>query len=390
MGIARRIEKIAPSATLEITSLAKKMRQQGEAVVNFAAGEPDFDTPENIKQAAIRAIKEGFTKYTPTSGWPELKQAICQKFARDNHLQYSSSQVIVTCGAKHALYELLQALCESGDEVVLASPYWVSYPEMINLSGATARLVQTSPENNFKLEKKALASQITPKTKVLIINSPSNPSGAVYSRRELEEITQLALERGLYIISDEIYEKLIYDSQEHISCASLNKEAKSRTIVVNGVSKSYAMTGWRIGYLACADEQVIQGVSKLQDHSTSNPCSISQKAAMEALNGTSPAEIKKMVQEFQLRRDRMLKGLSEISRLSCVKPQGAFYVFCNITQSGLDSAAFAQRLLQEAKVAAIPGRAFGRDDYVRFSFATDLKQIEEGVQRLKDWVARLS
>ncbi len=390
MKIARRVEKITPSLTLEITSKAKRMKEQGLAVVNFAAGEPDFDTPEYIKKAAIEAIKEGFTKYTPSTGFLKLKEAISRKLEKDNHLTFSPSQIIVSSGAKHALYNILQVLCERGDQVLIGSPYWVSYPEMVALAQAKARIIKTDLHNNFKLDKKSLNYNITKKTKVLILNSPGNPTGCVYSREELSEIAEVAIRQNLYVISDEIYEKLIFDGKKHISCASLNKKIYKHTIIVNGVSKSYAMTGWRIGYLACADQRIVKAIGNLQSHSTSCPCSISQRAAWKALSSLNKSQIRKMVKEFQLRRDCMLKALSEIANLSFVKPEGAFYVFCNISKLGLDSITFAHRLLKEAKIAVIPGRAFGRDDYIRLSFATGFTQIQEGVRRLKDWVEQIS
>ena len=389
MKISRRVESATASLTLEITSIAKKMSGQGERVVNFAAGEPDFDTPGYIKEAAIEAIKNGFTKYTPSSGCLELKQAISKKLEKDNHLTFSPSQIVVTCGAKHALYNILQALCESKEEVLIPSPYWVSYPEMVVLAGAYPRIIKTTLKNNFKLDKQTLKSNITKKTKVLILNSPVNPTGSVYSLKELQGLAEIVAEHNIYVISDEIYEKLIFDGEKHTSFASLNKEAYRRTIVVNGVSKSYAMTGWRIGYLASAEEKLIKAISNLQSHSTSNPCSISQKAACAALNKTKTNQMRKMVEEFQSRRDYMLQGLEKIAGLSCLKPKGTFYVFCNISKLGLDSLTFSRRLLQEAKVAVIPGKAFGQDDYVRLSFATSGEQIKEGLSRIKDWAKKL-
>lgn len=388
MKLAKRVERVTPSVTLEITSKAKKLKTQGESVVNFAAGEPDFDTPGYIKEAAIRAIENGFTKYTPVTGTLELKKAIAEKLKKDNQLVYSTEQIAVSSGAKHSLYNILQVLCEKGDEVLIASPYWVSYPAMVKLAGAKVRILKTCPENKFKLNKRLLAAILTKKTKVLILNSPANPTGSVYSRRELEGIARLAIQRNLYVISDEIYEKLIFDGKKHISIASLNKQIYKRSIVVNGLSKAYAMTGWRIGYLACADAQVVLAVSKLQSHSTSNPASISQKAAVSALTAAKTAQMQKMVKEFQLRRNCMLRALSDIANISFIKPEGAFYVFCSIANTGLDSITFARRLLQEAKIAVIPGRAFGRDDYIRLSFAASRQQIEKGMRRLKDWVEK--
>lgn len=390
MNLSRRVQSVTPSLTLEITSLALRMKEQGLAVINFAAGEPDFDTPEYIKKAAISAIREGFTKYTPASGWIELKKAIANKLERDNHLKYLPSQIVVGCGAKHLLYNILQVLCEKGDQVLFASPYWVSYPQMVNLAQASSRIIKTGLKNSFKLDKKSLKCNISKGAKVLILNSPANPTGSVYSRDELKELAAVAVRNNLLVISDEIYEKLIFDGKKHTSIASLNKEIYKRTIVVNGVSKAYAMTGWRIGYLASANEKIVKAVSNLQSHSTSNPCSVSQKAACAALNRSKKGQIQRMVKEFQLRRDCLLRGLSKMALLSCLKPEGAFYVFCNISKTGLDSTKFAQRLLKEAKVAVVPGTAFGRDDYVRLSFATSRQQIEEGARRIKDWVERIS
>ncbi len=389
MKIARRVAGITSSLTLAITSKASKMKQQGLDVVNFAAGEPDFDTPIYIKEAAIRAIKEGFTKYTPATGYQQLKEAISRKLAEDNHIQYSPSQIIVSSGAKHALYNILQVLCEKGDQVLIGSPYWVSYPQMIKLAGAKVRTIKTKAENGFKLDKKSLSCNITRKTKILILNSPGNPTGCVYSHQELAQIAEVIIRHNLYVISDEIYEKLIFNQKKHISFASLNKKVFKRTIVTSGVSKSYAMTGWRIGYLACAEQRIIEAISNLQSHSTSNPCSISQKAAWEALAKSKKNQLNYMVKEFQLRRDCMLRGLEKVAGFSPFKPDGAFYVFCKISKAGLDSTTFAQRLLKQTKVAVIPGKPFGRDDYIRLSFTTSREQIKKGIGRIKDWVERL-
>ena len=389
MNLARRVAGITPSLTLAITSQAKKMKQQGLDVVNFAAGEPDFDTPIYIKDAAIRAIKEGFTKYTPATGYQQLKEAISRKLAQDSHIHYSPSQIIVSSGAKHALYNILQVLCEKGDEIVIASPYWVSYPQMIKLAGAKVRTVKTKAENGFKLDKKSLSCNITRKTKILILNSPGNPTGCVYSHQELAQIAEVIIRHNLYVISDEIYEKLIFNQKKHISFASLNKKVFKRTIVISGVSKSYAMTGWRIGYLACAEQRIIEAISNLQSHSTSNPCSISQKAAWEALAKSKKNQLNCMVKELQLRRDCMLRGLEKVAGFSPFKPDGAFYVFCKISKAGLDSTTFAQRLLKQTKVAVIPGKTFGRDDYIRLSFTTSRERIKKGIGRIKDWVEKL-
>jgi aspartate aminotransferase len=385
--LAERLRKISPSATLAITSKAKKLKSEGRDVISFAAGEPDFDTPAFIKDAAVEALKSGFTKYTPTTGIPELKKAIAEKFQRDNLLQYQSEQIIVSCGAKHSIFNALMVLVDKDEEVLIPSPYWVSYPEMVKLCEATPRFVKTLPENNFKINPKELNKYIGPKTKALILNSPSNPSGCVYSKEELLEIARICLDKKIFVISDEIYEKLVYDSAKHISIASLNKDIYDLTITVNGLSKSYSMTGWRIGYLG-APLDIAEAISRLQDHSTSNPNSIAQKASVAALNASNEFS-DNMRQEFQKRRDDMLRRLAGIDKIKAVKPEGAFYIFCNISRTKLTSLAFASRALDEAGIAVIPGESFGRDDYVRISFATSLEQIEKGMGRLAEWVNKL-
>jgi aspartate aminotransferase len=385
--LAERLRKISPSATLAITSKAKKLKSEGRDVISFAAGEPDFDTPAFIKDAAVEALKSGFTKYTPTTGIPELKKAIAEKFQRDNLLQYQSEQIIVSCGAKHSIFNALMVLVDKDEEVLIPSPYWVSYPEMVKLCEATPRFVKTLPENNFKINPKELNKYIGPKTKALILNSPSNPSGCVYSREELLGIARICLDKKIFIISDEIYEKLVYDNSKHISIAGLNKDIYDLTITVNGLSKSYSMTGWRIGYLG-APLDIAEAISRLQDHSTSNPNSIAQKASVAALNASSEFS-DNMRREFQKRRDYMLKRLAGIDKIKAIKPEGAFYIFCDISRTKLTSLAFASRALDDAGIAVIPGESFGRDDYVRFSFATSLEQIEKGMDKLAEWVNKL-
>ena len=383
--ISEKIECISPSVTLEITAKVKALRKKGIDIVNFAAGEPDFDTPDYIKQAAIKAINSGQTKYTPAAGLQELKEAVCEKFQRDNGLIYKPNQVVISCGAKHALYNLFQALCEEGDEVILPSPYWLSYPEMVKLSGARPVIVETD-KKAFTVKPGVFEGRITKKTKAIIINSPSNPSGAVYRKEELKNLAEIAVKHNIFVVSDEIYEKLIYDNLKHISIASFNKEIYKRTFVINGVSKSYAMTGWRIGYLA-GREDVIKGVSALQSHSTSNPSSISQAAALTALNGDD-SSVRKMAKEFENRRDVIIDGLKGISGIKCNKPQGAFYCFADVSETGMDGLTFSKRLLDEKHVATIPGGPFGLKDYVRFSFATSIGDIKKGIERLKEWVRR--
>ena len=385
--LAKRLEKINPSSTLAITAKAKKLKSEGRDIVNFAAGEPDFDTPDFIKDAAIAAIKAGFTKYTPTTGIPELKKIISDKFKKDNALQYESSQIVVSCGAKHSIFNALFVLLNRGDEVIIPSPYWVSYPEMVNLCEGKPSFIETLPQNDFKITIKDLEKHVNPKTKVIILNSPSNPTGCVYTEDELRQIAKICVEKKVFVISDEIYEKIIYANERHVSIASFGEDIYNLTLTVNGLSKSYSMTGWRIGYLA-GPADVIEVISKLQDHSTSNPASISQKAAVAALN--APDDFSKLMAcEFQKRRDYATERLSKIRKIGFVKPKGAFYIFCDISKFKLGSLTFANRLLEEAYVSLVPGIAFGKDDYVRISFATSVEQIEKGMNRLKEWLDKL-
>jgi aspartate aminotransferase len=384
VNLANRIKKINPSPTLAISAKAKKLKSEGKDVINFGAGEPDFDTPDFIKEKAIEAIKAGFTKYTPTTGTAELKQLIVDKFKKDNNLHYDTNQVVVSCGAKHSIFNIILALIEQGDEVIIPSPFWVSYPEMVNLCEGQVKFLETKAENEFKLKAQELKKNITAKTKLLILNSPSNPCGSVYSAQELEEIAQICVGKNICVISDEIYEKLIYDGLKHVSIASLNKDIYDLTITVNGVSKAFSMTGWRIGYLA-GPAKIVQAISGIQDHSTSNPASISQKAAIAALSANNDFS-QKMCQEFQKRRDYIIARLDKIKQITYVKPKGAFYIFCNICASRLKSMEFSSRLLEEKFVALIPGEGFGRDDYVRISFATSLADIEKGMDRIEEWL----
>ncbi|MFC1657780.1 pyridoxal phosphate-dependent aminotransferase [Candidatus Omnitrophota bacterium] len=393
MLLSKRISQIGASATLAITAKAKAMKAEGIDVVGFGAGEPDFDTPEHIKQAAKRALDEGFTKYTPSSGIKELKGAIREKFKSDNSLEYKPEEILVSCGAKHSLFNAILALCDEASEVILPSPYWVSYPEMVRAAGAKLVVLETGQDNNFKITPKQLNKALTPKTKLLILNSPSNPTGCVYTREELEVLAKVLEENNVFCLSDEIYEKIIYDNQQHVSIASLGEKIKDLTIVVNGVSKTYAMTGWRIGY-AAGPTGVIQAMANLQSHSTSNPSSISQKAAIAALCGPQ-AEVKNMVGEFRKRRDCITERLNSINGFSCLKPQGAFYVFADISrilgrdyknQAIRDSFTFADILLSQARVAVVPGGAFGADAYLRFSYATSMDNITEGTNRIAKFI----
>ena len=351
--------------------------------MNFAGGEPDFDTPQYIKKAAIDAINKGFTKYTPATGTPELKEAITKKFKADNSLEYRPNQVVVSCGAKHSLYNIFQVICDRDDEVLVPAPYWLSYPEMVKLSESVPVIVEPG-KNTSKVTPQILEKYVTSKTKALVINSPSNPTGAVYSGEELRNLADFAVKHNIFVISDEIYENLIYDGLKHVSIASFNKKIYDLTFVVNGVSKSYAMTGWRIGYLA-GREDIVKAIANFQSHSTSNPASISQAAALAALTVEDPAPAE-MVKEFEKRRNILIKGLSEIKALKCDKPQGAFYCFVDVSKTGMNPMTFSKKLLDEEYIATIPGEPFGSISHVRFSFATGTADIEKGLERLKRWV----
>ncbi|SCG83383.1 aspartate aminotransferase [Proteiniborus sp. DW1] len=382
---------ISPSITLDITAKAKEMKARGIDVISFGAGEPDFDTPENIQLAGINAIKSGNTRYTATSGILELKEAICEKLKKENNLDYKLSNIIVSNGAKQSIFNSLFAILNPGDEVIMPLPYWVSYPEFIKLSGGVPVSVETKEENNFKFKLEDLENALTSKTKALILNSPSNPTGAAYDLKELQDIANWAVKNNIFVISDEIYEKLIYDGHKHISIASLNEEIKRLTIVINGMSKAYAMTGWRIGY-AAADEEIVKVMTNIQSHTTSNPCSISQYASVEGLVGDQLI-IEEMKEHFIHRRNYMVEKINSINGLSCRKPLGAFYVMANISklkgqiikgkniESSLD---LANLLLDEAKVAVIPGSAFGADDFIRLSYATSMENIKEGLNRIEE------
>ena len=387
MEISSRAAQLTPSLTLTIDSKAKAMKSEGLDVCGFGAGEPDFDTPEHIKAAAVAALEAGFTKYTPSSGIPELRQAISEKFAADNQIEYRPSQVIVSNGAKHACYNAILATCQPGDEVIIPAPYWVSYPDMVRLAGAEPVIVPTTERNAWKLTAENFENAMTPRTKMLIINSPCNPTGSVYTREELQAIVEVAAEEDISILSDEIYEKLVYDDTKHVSIASLSKEAYDLTITVNGFSKSYAMTGWRLGYLG-APEAIAKAVDSIQSHSTSNPCSFAQKGAVAALKGDQQP-LADMRDEFDMRRNYMFDRISKIPNITAVKPLGAFYVLVNISQLGLTSQNFADRLLSKAIVAVIPGAAFGDDRTIRLSYATSIDVIKKGLDRFQDFCRTL-
>ncbi|MFL6585049.1 MAG: pyridoxal phosphate-dependent aminotransferase [Chthoniobacterales bacterium] len=387
MEISTRAAQLSPSLTLSIDAKAKAMKSEGLDVCGFGAGEPDFDTPEHIKAAAIQALEQGFTKYTPSAGLPELRQAIADKLQADNGLAYRPSQVVVSSGAKQSCYNAILATCQPGDEVIIPSPYWVSYPDMVKLAGAEAVIVPTTERNAWKMRAEDFENAMTPRTKMLILNSPNNPSGAVYTRDELAAIVEVAAEEDIYILSDEIYEKLVYDDATHVSIASLSKEAYDLTITVNGFSKSYAMTGWRVGYLAAPDN-VAKAVDSIQSHSTSHPASFAQRGAVAALKGDQQP-LNDMREEFDLRRNYMYDRLTKIPNITAVKPQGAFYILVNVSQLGLSSQNFADRLLSKANVAVIPGAAFGDDRTVRLSYATSIDIIKKGLDRFQDFCRTL-
>lgn len=396
MQLSKKAENISPSITLEITAKANELKSKGIDVVSFGAGEPDFNTPDNIIEAAIKAMNNGKTKYTPAGGILELKETICKKFREDNNLEYKPSQIIVSTGAKQSLANTFMAVLNPGDEVLIPVPYWVSYPELVKLADGVPVFVNTGEADNYKYTIETLKLSLTNKTKAILLNSPNNPTGTIYSKEELIEIANFAKEHDLIIISDEIYEKLIYDGNEHISIASLSKDAYERTIVINGVSKTYAMTGWRLGY-AAASERIVKHMTSIQSHMTSNVNTIAQYAAIEALNG--PVEdLKNMINEFESRRNFMIEKLDEIDGISIIKPSGAFYIMVNISEylntslnnieikNSLD---FAKVLLDEEKVAVIPGAGFGLDNYVRLSYATSKEIIEKGIDRISNFLNKL-
>lgn len=397
MKLASRMGKIKPSPTLAITARAQALRAAGRDIIGFGAGEPDFDTPDHIKRAAIQALEEGFTKYTPVGGIDELKDAVAAKLNEENHLQYNRSQIFVSCGAKHTLFNLAQVLFEEGDEVLIPAPYWVSYPDIVVLSGATPVIIQTKESEGFKLRGKELKKTLTGKTKALIINSPSNPTGVIYTREELKELADIIADSGALVISDDIYEKIRYDGISFTNMAMLNNEMKNRTIVVNGVSKSYAMTGWRIGY-AAGPEEIISAATGYQSQNTSNPTSIAQKAAVQALRGNQES-VSIMVGEFMKRRDVMVDFLNDIQGVTCIKPQGAFYVFPNVSRlygntfrgtNIRSSSDLSEYLLDAANVAVVPGMPFGSDDHIRLSYATSMMNIEKGLERIKKAIQEAS
>ncbi len=396
MELSQKGLNISESLTLAISAKAKSMKAEGYDVIGFGAGEPDFDTPEYIKKAAREALTEGFTGYTAASGIKELKKAISEKLNNDNSLNYNEEQIIVSNGAKHSLYNTFQAILNPGDEVIIPVPYWVSYPEMVKMAGGKPVYVETAEADDFKLDLSELQANITEKTKALLLNSPCNPTGSVYNEKELKKIAEIAVEKKFFVVSDEVYEKIIYDGEEHVSIASLGPEIKEKTILINGMSKTYAMTGWRIGY-AVADEKIIKIMSNIQSHSTSNPNSIAQYASVRGLRG-GKEEIAEMVRQYDKRRKYMVKTINEIDGISCVKPRGAFYVMLNFSElTGSEykgqeiegSLSFAEYLLEAEKVAVVPGIAFGADDFVRLSYATSMGNIRQGLERIKNFTEKV-
>lgn len=397
MRLAERTKAIKPSPTLAMNAKAKALKAAGEDVINFGVGEPDFDTPENIKEAAIKALRDGFTKYTPVGGIDELKTAIIEKFRNDNNLNYEKDEILVSCGAKHSLYNIAEALFGPGDEVIIPAPYWVTYPDQVLLNDAVPVIAETDENNSFMLAPDVLKAKLTDRTKALILNSPSNPTGLGYDRASLETIAELAIEHDFYIISDEIYEKIVYDGFTHISTASLGEKIKERTVVVNGLSKSHSMTGWRIGFTA-GPKDITKAMTNIQSQSTSNPTSIAQKAAVEALTGPQDF-LPVMLAEFDRRRKYMVKRLNAIDGVSCRTPVGAFYTFPNVSShfgkkindtainNSLDLSTY---LLEHAKVATVPGSAFGDDRFIRLSYATSMDTIEKAMDRIEKALGDLS
>jgi len=385
--INERVGAIAPSATLAIASRAKVMKAEGKEVFSFAAGEPDFDTPEHIKAAAVRALEAGETKYAPAPGLPALRGAIAQKLKKDNGLDYEPDQIVVSNGGKHSLFNIFMALCREGEEVIIPAPFWLSYPNMINIAGGVPVSVSCSEDNGFKMTPGELEAAITDKTKAVLINSPSNPVGVVYEEEELRALAEMAVGKGLYIVSDEMYEKIRYDGATHTSVGSLSPEIFEKTITANGFSKTYAMTGWRLGYFA-APLEIANAVSAFQSHSTSGANTFAQFGALAALEGGDDC-VKEMVAAFAKRRSVLYDGLVGIEGITCVKPMGAFYMLPNISSFGLGSVAFAQRLLEEESVGVVPGAPFGADANVRLSYACSMDNIRGGLERIARFVSRL-
>ncbi len=383
---SRRIEALSPSMTIAVSTLARELKAQGRDILSFSAGEPDFDTPERIKEVAINAIAEGYTKYTSVSGIPELLDAICEKFNRENSLEYKREHILVSNGAKQSLFNITQALIDEGDEVIIPAPYWVTYPELVKYAGGKAIIVETDERNGFKILPAQLKAAITPKTKILILTSPSNPTGSVYSEKELRALGEVLEGTDIKVVSDEMYEKLIFEDTKFVATASVSKDLYNRTITVNGLSKSVAMTGWRMGYLATPDVELVKKMTSLQSQSTSNINTPTQYASIPALLGEVDDDIETMRRAFESRMNEAVKLFNDIDGLSVIRPQGAFYLFVNIKDIGNNSMHFCQELLKEYGVAVVPGVGFGMEGYFRFSYASNMTTIREGIRRIEKFV----
>ena len=386
---SKRIEKLSPSLTIAISQKARELKAQGKDVLAFSAGEPDFDTPEVIKKAAIKAIEDGFTKYTAVAGIPELLEAIKTKLKRDNDLEYETDEIVVSNGAKQSLFNIFACLIDEGDEVIIPAPYWVTYPELVKYHGGVPVSIETDESTGFKITPEMLKQAVTPKTKILLLTSPSNPTGAVYTKEELKALADVLKDTNIWVVSDEMYEKLIYDGK-FTATASINEDMLKRTITVNGLSKSHAMTGWRFGYCASKNKELVKNMIKLQSQSTSNINSITQKAAIPALLGEADADVEMMRKEFEKRRDYVYEAFNKIPGLSAAKPAGAFYIFVNHKEIMPESMNFALTLLEDKGVAVVPGIGFGSEGYFRFSFATDIETIKEGIKRIEEFVKAIS
>ncbi len=384
-----RIETLSTSLTMEITSISRKLKAQGKDIVSFSAGEPDFDTPKIIKEASIQAIQNGFTKYTAVEGTLEVRQAICDKLRRDNGLHYQAEDIVVSNGAKHSLFNLFQILVDSGDEVIIPSPYWVTYPEQVKFSNGIPVILKTDESTDFKITPEQLQQAISPKTKILLLNTPCNPTGSVYTKEELQAIAEVLADSDILILSDEMYERIMYDNKKFTAVASINDDMFQRTITINGLSKSVAMTGWRFGYIATPNKNIIKNMIKLQGQMTSNVNSITQKAAIPALQGLVEDDIIMMKNAFEARRNFLVSAFNSMKNISCYNPQGAFYLFVNISKITLDSMNFCKNILEKKWVALVPWEAFGMKWYFRLSFATSMKNIEEGVRRIQEFLEEM-
>ncbi len=386
MKLSKRVDRLSPSMTIAISTLANELKAQGKDILSFSAGEPDFDTPQAIKDEASASLQRGETKYTAVDGTVEVKTAIKNKLKRENGLEYDLDGIMVNVGAKHSLFNIFQALVDHGDEVIVPAPYWVTYPELAKYCGAEPVIIDTDDKANFKITPKQLKDAITDKTKILILTTPSNPTGAVYSRQELEGLAEVLKDTNITIVSDEMYEKLVYDGTKFVSVASISDDMFARTITVNGLSKSVAMTGWRFGYLATADKDLQKAMKKLQSQSTSNINSMTMAASIVALDGKVDDDIENMRKEFETRRNIAFEMFNNIEGLSVQKPDGAFYLYVNIEKIEKDSLKFCEQLLEQTGVACVPGVAFGLDGYIRFSFATSLPNIKEGIDRIENYI----